>query len=33
MRLIRQKKSGDWDGAFMMLKKDLTKRVRDWKKK
>jgi tetratricopeptide (TPR) repeat protein len=33
MRLIRQKSSGDWDGAFSVLKKDLAKRVKDWKKK
>ena len=31
MRLIKQKTSGDWDGTFKDLKKDISARVMNWK--
>ena len=33
MRLIKQDKSGDWDGLFEQLKTQLTAQISDWKKK
>ncbi len=33
MRLIVQQNAGDWDSVFANLKKDITKRVEDWKTK
>lgn len=32
MRLIAQEKSGDWDGTFKKLNKDIRARMKDWKK-
>ena len=32
MRLVLQKRSGDWDAVFKELKKDIIKRVKEWKK-
>ena len=33
MRLIKQDKSGDWDGLFEQLKTQLTAQIDEWKKK
>jgi len=33
MRLITQKKTGDWDGIFARLKIDITARIKDWNRK
>jgi hypothetical protein len=32
MRLIVQEKSGDWDGTFKKLNKDVRARMKDWKR-
>jgi len=31
MRLMKQKKTGDWDSVFAELKTDITARIKDWK--
>ena len=32
MRLIKQKKSGDWDQVFARVKTDVVAKIKDWKK-